>query len=206
VHEYISNTEKISGYNCNNENVFGYDIMDKKDEIKIPIYFLKNSDNDSKSEYPRIIFGKKDMTLDDLRKKIYFNLRKYIFSPLIPINEQNTKDTLTQEIQKYIHNMKMDEDKLFELIDEEYTILFNKKDEDNDDNTKKNIEQFLSDIPFKLYLIEKNTNQKLPIIDENNFYDLSEELSDLLEINSFDSESLFLIVKNVALIIGVVKL
>ena len=123
------------------------------------------------------------MTLDEFRKKIYFNVRKYIFSPLIPFNEQSTKDTLTQEIQKYIHNMKMDEDKLFELIDEEYNTLFNKED---NDNNKKNIEQFLSDIPFKLYLIEKNTNQKIPIIDENYFYDLSDELSDLLEKNSYE--------------------
>ena len=156
--------------------IFCFDVLDELENIKIPIY-LKDS------QFPRIISGTKDMTLDEFRKKIYFNLRKYIFSPLIPINEQSTKDTLTQEIQKYIHNMKMDEDKLFELIDEEYNTLFNKED---NDNNKKNIEQFLSDIPFKLYLIEKNTNQKIPIIDENYFYDLSDELSDLLEINSYE--------------------
>ena len=56
--------------------------------------------------------------------------------------------------------MKMDEDKLFELIEEEYNTIFNKEDNDNDDNTKKNIEQFLSDIPFRLYLIEKKYKSK----------------------------------------------
>ena len=103
--------------------IFCFDVLDELENVKIPIY-LKDS------QFPRIISGTKDMTLDEFRKKIYFNLRKYIFSPLIPINEQSTKDTLTQEIQKYIHNMKMDEDKLFELIDEEYNTIFNKEDND----------------------------------------------------------------------------
>ena len=133
VHEYISNTEKISGYNCNNENVFGYDIMDKKDEIKIPIYFLKNSDNDSKSEYPRIIFGKKDMTLDDLRKKIYFNLRKYILSPLL--KEKEEKDSLTIEIEKYIEDEKLElnDENLFELINKEYQKVFKIEEEEKEE-------------------------------------------------------------------------
>ena len=34
--------------------------MDENDKIAIPIYFTKEEDDDnSKSEYPRIIFGKK---------------------------------------------------------------------------------------------------------------------------------------------------
>ena len=159
-----------------NDFIFCYDLVDELDDIKIPLYFKD-------SQFPRIISGSKDMTLDDLRKKIYYCLRKCIYSPIISVSEQKSKDTLTQEIQKFIHNMKMDEDNIFQLIDEEYKKIFN--EEISDENIKKNLEEFLVDIPFKLYLEEKNTNKKIFIIDENNFYNISKELSELLEINSY---------------------
>jgi ubiquitin C-terminal hydrolase len=82
--------------------------------------------------------------------------------------------------------MKMDEDKLFELIDEEYKKIFNEKI--SDENIKKNIEQFILDIPFKIYLQEKKTNKIIPIIDENNFFNISKDLSEFLEINSYEDK------------------
>lgn len=57
--------------------------------------------------------------------------------------------------------MNIEEEKLFELIDEEYEKIFN--NENIDENIKKNIEQFIADIPFKIYLKEKKS-----IIDKNN--------------------------------------
>ena len=59
--------------------------MNKTDKIAVPAYYIDEDDTESKSEYPRIVFGKKDMTLDEFRLKIYFNLRKYI-KPLIKRN------------------------------------------------------------------------------------------------------------------------
>ena len=129
-YEYIEKMgAKISGYNCSGENVFAFDIMDKSENVQIPVYFLKDSDTDSKSEYPRIIFGKENITLEELRKKIYFNLRKYILSPLLKENEE--KDDLTKEIEKYCDDEKLelDDEKLFELIDKEYQEVFNSKEE-----------------------------------------------------------------------------
>ena len=59
-YEYIKKYKRLRGYTCNNENVFAYDIMDENDKISIPIYFIeKEDDDDSKSEYPIIIFGNK---------------------------------------------------------------------------------------------------------------------------------------------------
>ena len=171
---YIDDISEIEDHT--NDFIFCYDLIDELDDIKIPLYFKD-------SQFPRIISGSKDMTLDDLRKKIYYCLRKYIYSPIISVSEQKSKDTLTQEIQKFIHNMKMDEDNIFQIIDEEYKKIFN--EEISDENIKKNLEEFLADIPFKLYLEEKNTNKKIIIIDENNFYNISKELSELLEINSY---------------------
>ena len=162
-----------------NDFIFCYDIIEEIDNIKIPLYF-KNS------QFPRIISGTNDMTIDELRKKIYFNIRKYIRSPIFSLEEQKDKDTITQEIQKFMLNMKMDEDKLFELIDEEYKKIFNEKI--SDENIKKNIEQFILDIPFKIYLQEKKTNKIIPIIDENNFFNISKDLSQFLEINSYEDK------------------
>ena len=162
-----------------NDFIFCYDIIEEIDNIKIPLYF-KNS------QFPRIISGTNDMTIDELRKKIYFNIRKYIRSPIFSLEEQKDKDTIAQEIQKFMLNMKMDEDKLFELIDEEYKKIFNEKI--SDENIKKNIEQFILDIPFKIYLQEKKTNKIIPIIDENNFFNISKDLSQFLEINSYEDK------------------
>jgi ubiquitin carboxyl-terminal hydrolase 4/11/15 len=162
-----------------NDFIFCYDIIEEIDNIKIPLYF-KNS------QFPRIIYGTNDMTIDELRKKIYFNIRKYIRSPIFSLEEQKDKDTIAQEIQKFMLNMKMDEDKLFELIDEEYKKIFNEKI--SDENIKKNIEQFILDIPFKIYLQEKKTNKIIPIIDENNFFNISKDLSEFLEINSYEDK------------------
>ena len=160
--------------------IFCHDVIDELDNIKIPLYFKD-------SQYPRMISGNEDMTLDELRKKIYYNLRKYIYSPLISLDEKNTKDILTQEIQNFIRNMKMEEEKLFELIDEEYEKIFNM--ENNDENIKKNIEQFIDDIPFKIYLKEKdNDNKIITLIDKNNFNKISKELNELLEIKSFEEK------------------
>ena len=162
-----------------NDFIFCYDIIEEIDNIKIPLYF-KNS------QFPRIISGTNDMTIGELRKKIYFNIRKYIRSPIFSLEEQKDKDTIAQEIQKFMLNMKMDEDKLFELIDEEYKKIFNEKI--SDENIKKNIEQFILDIPFKIYLQEKKTNKIIPIIDENNFFNISKDLSEFLEINSYEDK------------------
>ena len=162
-----------------NDFIFCYDIIEEIDNIKIPLYF-KNS------QFPRIISGTNDMTIDELRKKIYFNIRKYIRSPIFSLEEQKDKDTIAQEIQKFMLNMKMDEDKLFELIDEEYKKIFNEKI--SDENIKKNIEQFILDIPFKIYLQEKKTNKIIPIIDENNFFNISKDLSEFLEVNSYEDK------------------
>ena len=160
--------------------IFCYDVIDELENIKIPLYFKD-------SEFPRIISGTSDMTFDDLRKKMYFYLRKYFYSPLISLDEISTKDTVTQEIQKFIHNMKIEEDKIFELIGEEYENIF--KNAKIDENAKKYLNEFIADIPFKIYLQEKNDNNKIiPIIDNNNFFNISKELNEILGINAIDEK------------------
>ena len=173
--DFIEDISEIEDHT--DDFIFSYDVSDELENIKIPIYF-KNS------EFPRVVSGTEDMTLEELRKKIYLNIRKYIYSPLVSIEEQKDKDTLSQEIQNYLHNMNIKDDKIIQMIEDEYKILFNP--ENKDEKIKNNINNFLNDIPFNIYLQEKNSDKKIVIIDKNNFFKISEELSNLLGINSFE--------------------
>lgn len=80
--------------------------------------------------------------------------------------------------------MNIKDDKIIQMIEDEYKILFNP--ENKDEKIKNNINNFLNDIPFNIYLQEKNSDKKIVIIDKNNFFKISEELSNLLGINSFE--------------------
>jgi ubiquitin carboxyl-terminal hydrolase 4/11/15 len=173
--DFIEDISEIEDHT--DDFIFSYDVLDELENIKIPIYF-KNS------EFPRVVSGTEDMTLEELRKKIYLNIRKYIYSPLVSIEEQKDKDTLSQEIQNYLHNMNIKDDKIIQMIEDEYKILFNP--ENKDEKIKNNINNFLNDIPFNIYLQEKNSDKKIVIIYKNNFFKISEELSNLLGINSFE--------------------
>ena len=178
LNNFIEDISEIEDHT--DDFIFCYDVIDELENIKIPLYFKD-------SEFPRIISGTSDMTFDDLRKKMYFYLRKYIYSPVISIDEISTKDTVTQEIQKFIHNMKIDEDIIFELIGEEYENIF--KNAKIEENAKKYLNEFIADIPFKIYLQEKNDNNKIiPIIDNNTFFNISKELNEILGINAIDEK------------------
>ena len=159
-----------------NDFIFCYDILDELENIKIPLYF-KNS------QFPRMISTTEDMTLEELRKKIYLNLRKYIYSPLIENVENKEKDILSQEINNYLHNMNIKDEKIIEMIEKEYKDIFDEKN--HDENLKNYIDNFINDLPFKIYLQENKSDKQIIIIDKNNFYNISKELSDLLDIKSF---------------------
>ena len=136
---FVNNTDAISRLSFDQEYIFSYTYNKNEDELKILVYFYVD---EKKYEYrfPRIIFGKKNMTVDELRKNIYINLRKYILSPFLKENEE--KDSLSLEIEKYIKdkNLELDENKLLELIEKEYQQLFKNESEEKeneDEETKK---------------------------------------------------------------------
>ena len=159
-----------------NDFIFSFDVLDILENIKIPLYFTN-------SQFPRIISTNEDMTFEELRKKIYLNLRKYIYSPLYSKEERNDKDTLSKDIQSFLHNMNIKDDKIIQMIEEEYKTVFYNKEEN-----KENIEAFVNDLPFEIYLKEKNSEKKIIIIDKNNFDKISDDLSNLLGINSFEEK------------------
>ena len=126
----------LNTYNYNDEYLFSYKYNEDDGEIKMQANFYENSNTSSKSLYPRMLFLKKTSTLDDLRKELYFYVRKYILSPFL--KEDEKKDNLSLEIEKYLEdkNLELNEDKLKELIEKEYREIF-KLDEKQMEKEKK---------------------------------------------------------------------
>ena len=143
-------SDEIKRYNFSNEYVVSFPYNRKEDELQIPVYFFKKDFDNSKddmSKYARLIFCKKNMTVNDLKKRIYFNLRKYILSPFLKENE--AKDGVSLEIEKYMNDKKfeLDDNKLIEMIEKEYEEVFknNDKEEEIEDNEKKDKDKMEED-------------------------------------------------------------
>ena len=140
-----SNTNEVRQLNSHNEYIVGYPFDKSENKMQIPVFFYSKEyteDKENMSFYPRIILGKSDMTVGDLKKKIYFNLRKYILSPFLKDNEE--KDNVSLEIEKYMQDDKyeLDDNKLYELIEKEYQDIFiNYKQEDEEEEEKKEEEK-----------------------------------------------------------------
>ena len=113
------------------EYLFSFDFDREKDEVSLFVYFFKNdTEKRNKSQYPRMIFCKNNDTLEEVRKKIYFYLRKYILSPFLKENEE--KDEISLEIEKYMDddNNELPDEKIYEMVENEYNKVFKKYDID----------------------------------------------------------------------------
>ena len=161
-----------------NKFYFAFDIMNENDNICIPIYFR---DSRGVSEFPRIVMvSEKDSTIDDLRKKIYFNLRKLILSPLK--NDNEGIDDLSNKIIEYNNDTDIEDEPIFELINKEYNEIF--KEKVNDEK----INNFLKDIPFQIFLtknIEYRDTDRIYIINNEYLHNLSKEFINNTEIKSY---------------------
>ena len=172
-------------YLSNSDNFFFcHDIMNENENIYIPVYF---KDKKGVSEFPRIIMvSDKDCTMNDLRKKIYFNFRKLILSPFKQDNEDS--DDLSNKIFDYTKDVSIEDGPIFDLIDKEYKIMFNSK-ENSTDEINERINNFINDIPFQIFLtknIEERDNDRIYMINKNNFFNLSNEFIEFLDIKSYN--------------------
>ena len=200
---YAELSSNLRNYCYSNEYLFSYNYNKKEeDEIKMQVNFYENSYASSKSLYPRMVFLKKNSTLDDLRKEIYIYIRKYILSPFLKENEK--KDMLSSEIEKYLEDktLELNEDKLKELIEKEYEELFPRneveekaeedekmKDEKKEEKTEKEkeIENYINDLPFDI-LIQKEKSggeKKSLFINKDYFYKLSDNFMKKYNLSSF---------------------
>ena len=158
--------------------------MNENENIYIPVNF---KDKKGASEFPRIIMvSEKDCTMNDLRKKIYFNFRKLILSPFK--NDDEDTDELSNKIFDYTKDVNIEDGPIFDLINKEYEKIFNSK-ENPDDEISEQINNFINDIPFQIFLtknIEERDSDRIYMINKNNFFDLSKEFIEFLDIKSYN--------------------
>jgi hypothetical protein len=128
--EYINedDAKSFEDFNKNEFKYFAFDIINEKENKYIPVYY---KDQSGFSAFPRIIMLSEEDTMDDLRRKIYFNLRKLIYSPLKDNFED--KNELDEKIKEYNENSEIEDNLIFELINDEYKNVFIKEN----DNYKK---------------------------------------------------------------------
>ena len=169
---FIDEDYKICLYEINN--------ILENNELKIPIYFIysKVEGNIELSEYPRLIFCEKDNTLKEFRKKIYFLARKYILSPFINL-EKEKLDNLSIQITKYRKNLSIEDDYIFNLIEEEYERIFNENPSEEDMVCLK---EYIQNIPFQLTLRELRGRTIINIFEEDNINELTQEFQELTHI------------------------
>lgn len=169
-------SEKTTLEECIKDRIFYfcYDLEIGKNK-GIPIYMKK--EGGVLSDYPRYLFFSEDENLDSLRLKIYYLIRKYIFSPLK--SDDIEIDDLTIEIIKYIKDKKIDDRTIINLINEEYKNSF------KIDNLNENARIFIENLPFTILLVnKKNENDK--IIFTSDFINLSEDIKRKAKIKNFE--------------------
>ena len=159
--------ESLRQYTYEDEYLYSYDYDEKKDKIGFCAYFYEKDDEESKSDYPRMILCNYDDNLDSLRKKLYFYIRKYILSPLKKEDEE--KDEISKEIEKYMSdvNNELPDDKLIEMVENEYNEIFNKyndEEEQKEDDKEMKIEG--KEEKEKSEQKEKNENKNIEIPEE----------------------------------------
>ena len=166
-----------------NSYIFLYEINNifENNEIKIPVYFIFSKPDGSieLSQYPRLIFCEKNTTLGGFRKKIYFLVRKYIFSPFINFKKERI-DSLTREITKYRKDKLIEDDYIFNLIEEEYEKIF---DENLSEDEIICLKEYMRNIPFIITLRELKGNKVIKVFELDNMNALSKEFKEMTEID-----------------------
>ena len=169
-----------------NNYIFLFEIInEEKNYIKLPIYFLYKDDEgeDQLSQYPRFATGSLDMTLEDLKRTIYLNIRKYILSPFIKEGEEI--DEISDKINKYIKDMTIEDEYIYDLIEKEYQKIFS----DNPSNEDiEHLKSYIQDIPFKLTLRELLGERTIKFLNDDNLNMVSNEFKELTDISSLQKK------------------
>ena len=113
------------------------------------------------------------------RKNIYFLVRKYIFSPFINFKKERI-DSLTREITKYRKDKLIEDDYIFNLIEEEYEKIF---DENLSEDEIMCLKEYMRNIPFIITLRELKGNKVIKVFELDNMNALSKEFKEMTEID-----------------------
>ena len=175
----IDENELINEYE---QNIIIYEVNNEENnETKIPIY-LYNISEDELSSYPRFIFGNENINIEELKKNIFFIVRKFIFSPFLKYGENI--DILSKTITKYQTDISIKDELLFDSIDQEYQRIFNHNPSEEDIEFLQN---FMQDLPFKINLRQIKGEEIIPVFREDNLNVLSNEFQELTGISSLET-------------------
>ena len=206
---YAKIKENIRQYSFDDEYLYAFNYDNNIHEIGYPVYLWEKDDEDSKSDYPRMVLLNKNDTFETLLKNIYFYIRKYILSPFLKENEE--KDEISLEIEKYMGDMnnELPDDKLYDIVEKEFNEIFvkNNPDEERKENKEevekenmeieeekkkeKYFEKFKSDMPFKILIRNEGNSyyygNKITLIDSDNFPKINPEFKKKFEIGNLSS-------------------
>ena len=146
------------------EYIFVFDDLSKEGEKTkvIPLYLYLN---DSISAFPRLLFLEENMNFGQLKKQIYYFARNYFTSPLKGNNVDEELKIYKEQKEEY------DEQKLWDLFDNEYKDIF----ELGDESKKEDIDKFLNDFPFLITFKNNKNDEHNTIFDgKNNLEQLKE--------------------------------
>ena len=188
--KFVDETEpKIKG-----EFIFVFDDLSKEGE-KTPVIPLYLYNNDQISAFPRLLFLEENMNFGQLKKKIYYFARNYFKSPLKGNNADEELEKYKEQKEEY------DEQKLWDLFDNEYKEIFEPEGETN----KEDIDKFLNDFPYLITFIKKKYDSHKVLFDgKNNLEKLKEfdiskdedQITNLLNIIEKEDYSLNLVLKD----------
>ena len=148
------------------EYIFVFDDLSKEGEKTkvIPLYLYSKN---SISSFPRLLFLEENMNFGQLKKQIYYFARNYFTSPLKGNNVDEELKIYKEQKEEY------DEQKLWDLFDNEYKDIF----ELGDESKKEDIDKFMNDFPF-LITFNKNKNDE-----HNTIFDGKNNLEQLKEFD-----------------------
>lgn len=164
-------------------------LKSKSEYYNLPVHLKKGEELIS---YPRMFTVNNEIIMKDFRISIYGFMRRYFDLPE-KMNKflKNKYDTLIEEhgIGVNNSNIKDDQYKYYEeyekIVKEEYELIFNDQlNNDQDDELRKEIHDFQSNLPFSLYLI--NTASK---INKRENIDKNDKITIFKKISNSEIES-----------------
>ena len=175
----IDGDELINEYD---QNIFIFETNNEENiGMKIPIYLFDLRENKI-SLYPRFVFGKNNINIEELKKNIYFIVRKFIISPFINYGEEI--DMLSKIITKYKTDISIKDEYVFDLIDKEYQRIFSEFPSQEDIEFLLN---YIQDMPFKINLREIQGEKIIQIFREDNLNMLSDEFQEITGVSSLET-------------------
>ena len=134
------------------------------------VVHIKDYEKDGYRTYPRIITVTSSMTLKDFRIIIYGFMRRFIDLPA------KVNSLLKGKYEYLLGSAKPSYDEYNEIIKEEYELIFgNTHQNEISEEVREEINQFVQNLPFELYLLNPKDGSKNLIFDVN----LNKQLEDL---------------------------